>query len=434
MAKYWNPEMECLSRDKMVQLQNERLTKKVADVYENVAPYREKMDQMGVKPEDIRSVEDLHLLPFTSKQDLRDNYPFGMFARPNKDIVEIHATSGTTGKQIVAGYTKNDLTVWGEVMARTLTSAGGDENSVVQSSYGYGLFTGGLGAHYGAQTMGAMALPTSSGNTERQVRLMHDMGTTILCCTPSYALYIAEAIRDAGMDMSEFKLKAGVLGAEPWTEEMQREIERLLNITTVDVYGLTEIIGPGVAFSCEHKCGMHINEDHFIPEIIDPETEKVLPDGTLGELVFTCVTKEGMPMLRYRTRDITRITHETCECGRTLARMDKIQGRSDDMMIIRGVNVFPSQVESALLDISDVAPHYMLIVDRVGTRDTLEVQVEMSEEFFSDEVKQLEKLEQEIFEKLKSALGLATKIKLVEPKSLSRSEGKAVRVIDKRKK
>lgn len=434
MAKYWNPEMECLSRDKMVQLQNERLTKKVADVYENVAPYREKMDQLGVKPEDIRSVEDLHLLPFTSKQDLRDNYPFGMFARPNKDIVEIHATSGTTGKQIVAGYTKNDLTVWGEVMARTLTSAGGDENSVVQSSYGYGLFTGGLGAHYGAQTMGAMALPTSSGNTERQVRLMHDMGTTILCCTPSYALYIAEAIRDAGMDMSEFKLKAGVLGAEPWTEEMQREIERLLNITTVDVYGLTEIIGPGVSFSCDYKCGMHINEDHFIPEIIDPETEKVLPDGTLGELVFTCVTKEGMPMLRYRTRDITRITHETCECGRTLARMDKIQGRSDDMMIIRGVNVFPSQVESALLDISDVAPHYMLIVDRVGTRDTLEVQVEMSEEFFSDEVKQLEKLEQEIFEKLKSALGLATKIKLVEPKSLSRSEGKAVRVIDKRKK
>ena len=415
-------------------LQSERLCKKIKEVYENVPYYRAKMDEAGVKPEDIRSVDDLHLLPFTSKQDLRDTYPFGLFARPNKDIVEIHATSGTTGKQIVAGYTKNDLALWGEVMARVLASAGGDENSIVQSSYGYGLFTGGLGAHYGAQALGAMAIPTSSGNTERQIRMMKDLGTTILCCTPSYATYIGESIRDMGLDINEFNLKAGVLGAEPWTVEMKREIEKLLNIKAFDVYGLTEVIGPGVAFSCEKECGMHISEDHFIPEIIDPETGKNLPDGELGELVFTCVTKEGMPMMRYRTRDITSITHEPCECGRTLVRMGKIQGRSDDMMIIRGVNVFPSQVESALLDVTDVAPYYMLVVDREGTRDTLEVQVEMSPEFFSDEVKQLEKLEKEIYEKLKSALGLATKVKLVEPKGITRSEGKAVRVIDKRKK
>ena len=415
-------------------LQSERLCKKIKEVYENVPYYRAKMDEKGVKPEDIRSVDDLHLLPFTSKQDLRDTYPFGLFARPNKDIVEIHATSGTTGKQIVAGYTKNDLALWGEVMARVLASAGGDENSIVQSSYGYGLFTGGLGAHYGAQALGAMAIPTSSGNTERQIRMMKDLGTTILCCTPSYATYIGESIRDMGLDIGEFNLKAGVLGAEPWTVEMKREIEKLLNIKAFDVYGLTEVIGPGVAFSCEKECGMHISEDHFIPEIIDPETGKTLPDGELGELVFTCITKEGMPMMRYRTRDITSITHEPCECGRTLVRMGKIQGRSDDMMIIRGVNVFPSQVESALLDVTDVAPYYMLVVDREGTRDTLEVQVEMSPEFFSDEVKQLEKLEKEIYEKLKSALGLATKVKLVEPKGITRSEGKAVRVIDKRKK
>ena len=415
-------------------LQSERLCKKIKEVYENVPYYRAKMDEAGVKPEDIRSVDDLHLLPFTSKQDLRDTYPFGLFARPNKDIVEIHATSGTTGKQIVAGYTKNDLALWGEVMARVLASAGGDENSIVQSSYGYGLFTGGLGAHYGAQALGAMAIPTSSGNTERQIRMMKDLGTTILCCTPSYATYIGESIRDMGLDIGEFNLKAGVLGAEPWTVEMKREIEKLLNIKAFDVYGLTEVIGPGVAFSCEKECGMHISEDHFIPEIIDPETGKTLPDGELGELVFTCITKEGMPMMRYRTRDITSITHEPCECGRTLVRMGKIQGRSDDMMIIRGVNVFPSQVESALLDVTDVAPYYMLVVDREGTRDTLEVQVEMSPEFFSDEVKQLEKLEKEIYEKLKSALGLATKVKLVEPKGITRSEGKAVRVIDKRKK
>ncbi len=434
MSKIWNPEAECMSRDKMHTLQSERLIKKVKEVYENVPYYRAKMDEKGVKPEDIRSVDDLHLLPFTSKQDLRETYPNGLFARPNKDIVEIHATSGTTGKQVVAGYTKNDLALWGEVMARVLASAGGDENSVVQSSYGYGLFTGGLGAHYGAQTLGAMAIPTSSGNTERQIRMMKDLGTTILCCTPSYAAYIGETIKEMGLDINEFKLEAGVFGAEPWTVEMQHEIEKMLNIRTVDVYGLTEIIGPGVGFSCEKECGIHISEDHFIPEIIDPETGEVLPDGTLGELVFTCITKEGMPMLRYRTRDITSLTHEPCECGRTLVRMGKIQGRSDDMLIIRGVNVFPSQVESALLDISDVAPYYMLIVDREGTRDTLEVQVEMAPDFFSDEIKQLEKLEKEIYEKLKSALGLAVKVKLVEPKSITRSEGKAVRVIDKRKK
>ncbi len=434
MAKIFNPEAECMSREKMHALQSERLCKKIKEVYENVPYYRAKMDEAGVKPEDIRSVDDLHLLPFTSKQDLRDTYPYGLFARPNKDIVEIHATSGTTGKQIVAGYTKKDLALWGEVMARVLAAAGGDETSVVQSSYGYGLFTGGLGAHYGAQALGAMAIPTSSGNTERQIRMMKDLGTTILCCTPSYATYIGESIRDMGLDIGEFNLKAGVLGAEPWTPEMKREIEKLLNIKAFDVYGLTEVIGPGVAFSCEKECGMHISEDHFIPEIIDPETGKNLPDGELGELVFTCITKEGMPMMRYRTRDITSITHEPCECGRSLVRMGKIQGRSDDMMIIRGVNVFPSQVESALLDITDVAPYYMLVVDREGTRDTLEVQVEMSPEFFSDEVKQLEKLEKEIYEKLKSALGLATKVKLVEPKGITRSEGKAVRVIDKRKK
>ena len=434
MANIWNPAAECMSREEMHKLQSERLCSKIKEIYENVPYYRAKMDEKGVKPEDIRSVDDLSLLPFTSKQDLRDAYPYGLFARPLKEIVEIHATSGTTGKQVIAGYTKNDLALWGEVMARVLAAAGGDETSVVQSSYGYGLFTGGLGAHYGAQTLGAMAIPTSSGNTERQIRLMKDLGTTILCCTPSYATFIGETIRDMGLDISEFKLKAGVFGAEPWTVEMKRELEKLLNIKTIDVYGLTEIIGPGVGFSCEKECGIHISEDHFIPEIIDPETGENLPDGTLGELVFTCVTKEGLPMMRYRTRDITSITHEACECGRTLVRMGKIQGRSDDMLIIRGVNVFPSQVESALLDITDVAPYYMLVVDREGTRDTLEVQVEMSPEFFSDEVRQLEKLEKEIYEKLKSALGLATKVKLVAPKSIARSEGKAVRVIDKRKK
>jgi phenylacetate-CoA ligase len=390
------------------------------------------MQQAGLVPEDIRSVEDLRKLPFTYKQDLRDTYPYGLFATPLSEIVRIHASSGTTGKQTVVGYTRNDIATWSEVMARTLTAAGANKESFIQVAYGYGLFTGGLGVHYGAERIGASVIPISGGNTKRQVQIMKDFGTTILACTPSYALFLAETLEEMGISKEELKLKAGVFGAEPWTNNMRKEIESKLGIIAIDIYGLSEVIGPGVAYECACQNGLHISEDHFIPEIINPETGEVLPEGEKGELVFTTVTKEGLPLIRYRTRDISSLTYEKCDCGRTLVKMARVSGRTDDMLIIRGVNVFPSQIESVLLEIGETAPHYLLIVDRVGTLDTLEVLVEMSDKLFSDEVKRLEELEKKIKNAIESTLGVTTKVRLVEPKTIERSEGKAKRVIDKR--
>ena len=374
----------------------------------------------------------MHKLPFTVKQDLRDTYPYGLFAVPRDEVIRIHASSGTTGKQTVVGYTQNDINLWSEVTARALTAAGASSKDYVHISYGYGLFTGGLGMHYGAEAIKASVIPVSVGNTKRQIQIMRDFGSSILCCTPSYALYLAETIDEIGFDMSELSLKAGIFGAEPWTEEMRKQIENRLKIKAYDIYGLSEIIGPGVAFECEDQSGMHVNEDHFIPEIIDPNTGEVLPDGVQGELVFTCITKEALPLIRYRTRDVATITRGKCACGRTLVKMSKPCGRTDDMLIIRGVNVFPSQIESVLLEIGQTAPHYMIIVDRKGNLDILEVLVEMSEEMFSDAVKNIEKLENDIQNAIESTLGISAKIKLVEPKSIERSEGKAKRVIDKR--
>lgn len=432
MNNCYNPKMECMPRKQLEDLQGERLCALVERVYESVKPYRAKMDEAGIKPSDIKSIADLSKLPFTYKQDLRDNYPFGMFAKSTDEVVRIHASSGTTGKQTVVGYTQNDIDVWAEVMARALSGIGLNKKSFMQVSYGYGLFTGGLGAHYGAEKVGASVIPTSVGNTARQIQVMKDFGTTHIACTPSYALHIAETIEEMGLDMSEFNLKAGLFGAEPWTENMRKEIEKRLKIKAYDVYGLSEIIGPGVSCECECQSGMHINEDHFIPEIIDPELGEVLPEGELGELVFTTITKEALPLIRYRTRDITSLTYEKCGCGRTFARMHKPQGRTDDMLIIRGVNVFPSQVEDVLLKMGETSPYYLLIVDRVGNLDTLEIQVEILPEMFSDEVRGIENLEKRIRQKVESTLGIAAKVKLVEPKSLQRSEGKSVRVIDKR--
>jgi len=421
-----------MSREEMTRVQTERLINTVKRVYHNVPFYREKMQRIGLEPGDIKSLEDLKKLPFTYKQDLRDNYPYGLFATPLSEIVRIHASSGTTGKQTVVGYTRKDLDTWSEVMARTFTCAGANKESIIQIAYGYGLFTGGLGAHYGAERIGASVIPISGGNTKRQIQLMKDFGTTVLACTPSYALYMAEEMEEMGIKKEELKLKAGVFGAEPWTENMRKEIEERFGILAIDIYGLSEIIGPGVASECHLKCGMHINEDHFIPEIIDPETEEVLPPGSKGELVFTTVTKEGLPLIRYRTRDISTLNYEKCECGRTLVRMSKVTGRTDDMLIIRGVNVFPSQIESVLLEVAEVAPHSLLIVDRVDNLDNLEVWVEMNQNMFSDEVKKIEEVERKIKRELESAIGINAKVKLVEPKSIERSEGKAKRVIDKR--
>jgi len=428
----FNKEMETMSQEKLRLLQGERLKATVKRVYDNVPFYKKSFDEKGIAPDDIKGIEDLPKLPFTLKQDLRDNYPYGMFACPMDDIVRIHASSGTTGKQTVVGYTANDIGVWAEVMARTLAGAGGTKKDIVHVSYGYGLFTGGLGAHYGAERLGAATIPVSTGNTKRQIQIMQDFGSTLICCTPSYALYLAEAIEEAGIDPSSLKLKYGCFGAEPWTENMRLEIERRLHIKAHDIYGLSEIIGPGVSFECQCQSGLHINEDHFVPEIINPDTGEVLPDGVMGELVFTCITKEALPLIRYRTRDIASITHEECACGRTLARMKKPAGRTDDMLIIRGINVFPSQVESVLLDIEEAAPHYMLIVDRAGNLDTLEIVVEMNENNFSDEVKVIAALENKIRKAVESTLNIAAKIRMVEPKSIERSEGKAKRVIDKR--
>lgn len=429
----WNEYIECMDREKLAKLQSERLVKMVERIYYNVPFYRKKFQEAGIEPGDIKSVTQLKDLPFTTKQDLRDNYPFGLFAVPNSEIVRVHASSGTTGKPTVVGYSRKDIDTWSEVMARTLTSAGAGKNDIMHIAYGYGLFTGGLGVHYGAEKIGATVLPMSGGNTKRQLQLMQDFGSTILACTPSYALFLAEALEEEGIKPADLKLKAGVFGAEPWTEEMRLEIELKLKIKAIDIYGLSEIIGPGVASECFHQCGLHIFEDHFIPEVVDPLTLEVLPYGQLGELVFTTVTKEALPLLRYRTRDLTRLTIDKCECGRTIVRMEKCLGRSDDMLIIRGVNVFPSQVESVLLEMAETRPHYMLIVDRVNNLDILEIQVEVDDQFFSDEIKELEALRKKIQHNIESTLGVNAIIKLVEPKTIQRSEGKAVRVIDKRK-
>lgn len=391
------------------------------------------MQEAGIGPENIQSIHDLSKLPFTTKNDLRDTYPFGMFAAPMSDIVRLHASSGTTGKPIVVGYTRNDISIWSEVMARTLTSAGANRNDFIQIAYGYGLFTGGLGVHYGGEKIGASVIPISGGNTTRQIQLMHDFGTTVLACTPSYALFLAEAIQESGIDRKKLKLKVGVFGAEPWTENMRREIEEKLQIKAIDIYGLSEVIGPGVAFECLEQDGLHISEDHFFPEIIDPVTLDVLPEGSTGELVFTALTKEGLPLIRYRTRDLTRLNYSKCKCGRTIVRMEKCLGRSDDMLIIRGVNLFPSQVETVLLEMSEIKPHYLLIVDRVNNLDTLELKVEVDEAFFQDKISQLESLRQKLQINLDNALGLTIKVTLVEPKVIARSEGKAKRVIDNRK-
>jgi phenylacetate-CoA ligase len=429
----WNRHFECMDRDELRKVQSERLIETVERVYFNVPYYRHKMQEAGLGPESIRTVDDLNRLPYTTKQDLRDNYPFGLFAVPMSEIVRIHASSGTTGKSTVVGYTRNDISTWSEVMARTLTSAGANRNDFIQIAYGYGLFTGGLGLHYGGEKIGASVIPISGGNTMRQIQIMHDFGSTMLACTPSYALYLAEAIQESGITREEFKLRAGVFGAEPWTENMRREIENKLKIKAIDIYGLSEVIGPGVASECLFQEGLHINEDHFYPEIIDPETLRVLPEGSVGELVFTTLTKEGLPLIRYRTRDLTRLTREKCKCGRTMVRMEKCLGRSDDMLIIRGVNLFPSQVESVLLEMSEIKPHYLLIVDRVNNLDTLELKVEVDEEFFLDKISQLETLRKKIQDNLESSLGLGIKVTLVEPKMIERSEGKSQRVIDKRK-
>ena len=428
----WNETKECMSRDEMTVLQSARLVKTVDRVYHNVPFYRKKMQQLGIEPGDIRGIEDLSKLPFTTKNDLRDNYPFGLFAVPQSEIVRVHASSGTTGKATVVGYTRRDLEIWSECVARALSMAGVTRDDVIQVAYGYGLFTGGLGAHGGAEKLGAMVVPMSTGNTKKLTTMMKDFGVTAIACTPSYLLHIAETLEEAG-DIPHIKLKAAVCGAEPWTENMRKLIECKLHNNAHDIYGLSEVMGPGVACDCRFHKGLHVYEDHFLPEIIDPETLAPLPAGETGELVFTTITKEGLPLLRYRTRDLTSIDYTPCECGRTLARISRFKGRSDDMLIIRGVNVFPSQIEAALLEMGETTPHYMMVVDRVNNLDTLEVQVEVEERFFSDEIKELEKLTKKIATVIQHAIGLAVKVKLVEPKSIERSMGKAVHVIDKRK-
>ncbi|MDR7867956.1 MAG: phenylacetate--CoA ligase [Sporomusaceae bacterium] len=430
---FWNKPIETMNRPELAAVQTTRLRDTIDRVYRQVPFFRSRMQAAGLLPEDIASLEDLARLPFTTKQDMRDNYPYGLFAVPLAEIVRIHASSGTTGKPTVVGYTKRDIGIWSEVMARTLTAAGANRQSFIQVAYGYGLFTGGLGVHYGAELVGASVIPVSSGNTARQIMLMKDFGTTLLACTPSYALYIAETLGEMGLEPKDLSLRAGVFGAEPWSERMRKEIEERLAIKAIDIYGLSEIIGPGVASECECQDGLHINEDHFYPEIINPQTGETLPDGEKGELVLTTITKEGMPMIRYRTRDLTVLTHKPCACGRTLVRMGKVLGRSDDMLIIRGVNVFPSQVETVLLGLGETSPYYQLIVDREDNLDKLTVLVEVTESMFSDEVRRLETLEHKIEAALGSVLGVTAQVRLVGPKSIERSEGKAKRVIDNRK-
>ncbi|MGD9872790.1 MAG: phenylacetate--CoA ligase family protein [Kiritimatiellia bacterium] len=429
----WNRIFECMSRNELTAWQTKRLKETVERVYEKVPFYRRKMDELGIKPKDIKSLEDIRHLPMTTKQDLRDNYPFGMFSSPMSEIIRLHASSGTTGKPTVVGYAREDIDLWADVMARTLCSAGATEHDIIQIAYGYGLFTGGLGVHYGAEKLGATAIPVSGGNTQRQIQILQDFGPTLLACTPSYSLFLAEALAERNIHPGDLKLKAAVLGAEPWTENMRTAIEKNLGVKAIDIYGLSEIIGPGVAYECMEQNGLHINEDHFYPEIIDPSTLKVLEPGQHGELVFTTITKQGMPLLRYRTRDLTSLITETCPCGRTTVRMHKCQGRSDDMLIIRGVNVFPSQIESVLLEMDGTRPHYLLIIDRVNNLDQLTLQVEVDAQFFSDEIKQLEALSRRIKHNVESTLGLSVNVRLVEPQTIERSEGKAKRVIDNRK-
>lgn len=428
----WNETKECMSRDEMTFLQGRRLVKTVDRVYHNVEFYRKKMQQVGIEPGDIKGLEDITKLPYTTKSDLRDNYPFGLFAVPRSEIVRIHASSGTTGKATVVGYTRRDLEIWSECVSRALSMAGITRDDIIQVAYGYGLFTGGLGAHGGAENLGAMVVPMSTGNTQKLTNMMVDFGVTAIACTPSYLLHISEVLEEAGM-LDKIKLKAAVCGAEPWTEGMRRQIEEKLRIKAYDIYGLSEIMGPGVACDCRFHSGLHVYEDHFLPEIIDPETLEPVAAGETGELVFSTITKEGLPLLRYRTRDLTSIDYKQCECGRTLARISRFKGRSDDMLIIRGVNVFPSQIEAALLSMGGTTPHYMMIVDRVNNLDTLEVQVEVEERFFSDEIRDLERLTKKIASAIQHTIGLAAKVKLVEPQTLERSMGKAVHVIDKRK-
>jgi phenylacetate-CoA ligase len=430
----WNDEFETLPREAMEALHLKRLRDLTDRVYSTVPFYRRKLTEIGYKPGDLRKLEDLSRLPFTTKDDLRENYPFGLFAVPMERVVRIHASSGTTGKPAVVGYTRRDIDTWSELMARTLSCGGTTSGDIVHNAYGYGLFTGGLGAHYGAEKIGAAVIPMSGGNTKRQILIMKDFGSTILCCTPSYALNIAEVMAEEGVEPSQLRLKCGLFGAEPWTEGMRREIEKKLHIHALDIYGLSEVIGPGVASECiEEKHGLHVFEDHFIPEVIDPDTGKPLPHGEAGELVFTTLTKEAFPVLRYRTRDISRLLPTACSCGRTLLRMERISGRTDDMLIIRGVNVFPSQIEAVLMAVEGVEPHYQLVVSREGTLDVLEVHVEVNESIFSDEIKGLERLAKQVEDEIKDLLGVSCKVRLVEPKTIQRSEGKAKRVIDKRK-
>jgi phenylacetate-CoA ligase len=431
---YWDEEMETLPRAGLESIQLRRLKHLVERVYRTVAPYRRKMEEAGVTPGDIQSLADLARLPFTVKDDLRDNYPFGLFTVPMEEVVRVHASSGTTGKPTVVGYTAKDIDTWAHVMARALCCAGATKGDMVQNAYGYGLFTGGLGAHYGIEMLGATAIPVSGGNSKRQINLMRDFRSTVLLSTPSYALNLADAMDQMKVDPKSLFLRVGIFGAEPWSENMREEVERKLNLKATDIYGLSEVMGPGVAQECLlTDRGMHICEDHFLPEIIDPQTGEVLPPGEKGELVFTTLTKEAFPIIRYRTKDISRLIYEPCQCGRTLVRMEKVTGRTDDMLIIRGVNVFPSQVEHVLVGIEGVEPHYLIVVEREGNLDTMEVQVEVSENIFSDEIRALEKLSKHIQKEIKDLLGVTTRIKLVEPRTIQRSEGKAQRVIDKRK-
>ena len=432
MERYFQPEIECASREQIKSWQDERLVKQVRHVWDNVPSYRKKMEEKGVTPEDIQSSADLYKLPFTSKADLRDNYPDGLVAVPRSKCVRVHATSGTTGKRVMAFYTQHDIDLWTDCCARAITAVGGSEEDVCQIAYGYGMFTGGIGLDQGSRRVGCLTVPISSGNTDRQIQFIRDLGTTILCCTPSYAAYLGESMHEMGMTPDQIPLKAGIFGAEAWSEEMRQDIQNTLGIKAYDIYGLTELSGPGVAFECSAQSGMHINEDHFIAEIIDPDTGEVLPEGSKGELVFTSITKEAFPLLRYRTRDICMLTREKCSCGRTHVKMCKPMGRSDDMLIIRGVNVFPSQIETVLLNHGYPA-NYQIIVGRVKSTDTLDVHVEMTPEMFTDNVGEIERRQKELVDGLRAMLGLAAKVTLVAPKSIVRSEGKAVRVIDKRK-
>lgn len=428
----WNETKECMSRDEMTALQSARLVKIVDYVYHNVEFYRKKMQKAGLMPCDIKGIEDIDKLPFTTKDDLRDNYPFGLFAVPKSQIVRVHASSGTTGKATVVGYTRRDLDIWSECVARCFTMSGVSKNDVIQIGYGYGLFTGGLGAHNGAEKIGAMVVPMSTGNSKKLITMMLDFDVTAIACTPSYLLHIAELLEEEGK-IGDLKLKTAVCGAEPWTEQMRLDIEKKLHISAHDIYGLSEVMGPGVACDCDFHKGLHVCEDHFYPEIIDSNTLKSVKDGTTGELVFTTLTKEGLPLIRYRTKDLTSIDKTPCECGRTSARISRFKGRVDDMLIIRGVNVFPSQVEAALMEVTELSPHYMIIVDRVNNLDTLEIQVEVKESCFPDEIRGLEALTKKVSHVINQSLGLNAKIKIVEPKTLIRSDGKSVHVIDNRK-